>query len=64
MLHRDIKPSNFCLGLGQNAGKIYLVDFGLAKKYIYGEGIHIEEKQRASFIGNYLYASINSHLNW
>ncbi|KAF5955734.1 hypothetical protein HYC85_008590, partial [Camellia sinensis] len=29
-LHRDIKPDNFLMGL---ARRVYIIDFGLAKKY-------------------------------
>jgi serine/threonine protein kinase len=33
-LHRDIKPHNFCIGRNKLSHKVYLLDLGLAKKYI------------------------------
>ena len=33
ILHRDIKPDNFAMGLDELSNIVYLIDFGLAKKY-------------------------------
>ena len=32
-LHRDIKPDNFLIGTGKRAKSIFIIDFGLAKRY-------------------------------
>ena len=43
-IHRDIKPDNFCIGLHKTANKIFILDFGLAKRYIQRDGKHIPYK--------------------
>ena len=32
-IHRDIKPENFVVGLNQDANIIFLLDYGLSKRY-------------------------------
>ena len=32
-LHRDIKPDNFLTGTGKRSNKIFIIDFGLAKRF-------------------------------
>ena len=33
IIHRDIKPDNFVMGAQEDNAKLYILDFGLAKKY-------------------------------
>ena len=55
-IHRDIKPDNFLVGYGQNKDIIYLVDFGLSKKYI--DSHYRNDK---NLVGSLRYASIRNH---
>jgi casein kinase 1/casein kinase 1 epsilon len=62
-LHRDLKPDNFAIGrVGKNHSKIYLIDFGLAKKYMSREGGHIPYREGKSLTGTARYASISTHI--
>ncbi len=60
LLHRDIKPSNFLFGLEKDTNKLYLVDFGFSKRYIYN-GIHIPEKKLTKIVGSPNFVSLNIH---
>ena len=60
LLHRDIKPDNFMLDLNETTNKLYLIDFGLAKRYNY-DGKHISENTNCSLIGTPKYVSLNVH---
>ena len=61
-IHRDIKPENFLIGTHENCAKVFVIDFGLSKKYIQKNGDHITYKDNKSLTGTPRYASINSHL--
>ena len=32
-IHRDIKPDNFVMGVGPHANQVFMIDYGLAKRY-------------------------------
>ena len=61
-IHRDIKPSNFLFGNNSfNNNIIYLIDFGLAKKYRESNNEeHYEIKKEKKLIGTARFASINA----
>ncbi|KAG5377451.1 hypothetical protein IGI04_042047 [Brassica rapa subsp. trilocularis] len=62
-LHRDLKPGNFLMGLPRRADQVYIIDFGLAKKYRDGSNHrHIRYSENKSFIGTPSYVSVNTHL--
>ena len=61
-IHRDIKPDNFCIGLNKTSNKIFILDFGLAKRYIQRDGKHIPYREGKNLTGTARYASINTHL--
>jgi casein kinase 1 len=61
-LHRDIKPDNFLMGLGRRANQVYVIDFGLAKKYRDSNHQHIPYRENKNLTGTARYASMNTHL--
>ncbi|KAG2617023.1 hypothetical protein PVAP13_3NG178053 [Panicum virgatum] len=62
-LHRDIKPDNFLMGLGKRANQVYVIDFGLAKKYRdTSTHQHIPYRENKNLTGTARYASVNTHL--
>mmetsp|Transcript_15085 Transcript_15085/g.25810 ORF Transcript_15085/g.25810 Transcript_15085/m.25810 type:complete len:373 (+) Transcript_15085:75-1193(+) len=62
-IHRDIKPDNFLMGLSKKANQVYIIDFGLAKKYRDPKTHqHIPYRENKNLTGTARYASINTHL--
>jgi serine/threonine protein kinase len=63
MLHRDVKPDNFAMGLGRKANLMYVIDFGLSKRYRDPKTLqHIPFREGKSLTGTARYTSVNTHL--
>ena len=61
-IHRDIKPDNFMLGRGENEKKLYIIDFGLAKKYYsISKSQHIKFVTGKHLTGTARYCGRNAH---
>ena len=62
-IYRDIKPDNFLIGRGADTHRIYIVDFGLAKKYVRGQGLrrHSSIHYCHPMVGTTRYASLHAH---
>eukprot|EP01126_Amoeba_proteus_P033111 TRINITY_DN3241_c0_g1_i8.p1 TRINITY_DN3241_c0_g1~~TRINITY_DN3241_c0_g1_i8.p1 ORF type:complete len:403 (-),score=80.37 TRINITY_DN3241_c0_g1_i8:36-1148(-) len=63
-VHRDIKPSNFVVGLYPPSSRreIFLIDFGLARRFVTNTGEVRKARDFTGFRGTARYASINSHM--
>lgn len=60
-LHRDIKPENFLFGVGDDSTKLYIIDFGLSKRYLDDNDNHIPMKLHKKITGTLRYLSTNIH---
>ena len=61
-IHRDIKPGNFVIGRGDKNKIVYIIDFGLSKRYIdLDTNKHIPYKEGKGLTGTARYVSLFTH---
>jgi serine/threonine protein kinase len=63
-IHRDLKPDNMLIGKTHHRNQIFLIDYGLAKKYRNADKKHIPFKEGGKLVGTARYASVNSHAGY
>jgi len=62
-IHRDIKPENFLMGTAKQGNLVYMIDFGLIKRYYDPKTKqHSSYKDNKPLTGTARYASLNTHL--
>lgn len=59
IIHRDIKPENFMWGRKSKIHHVFMIDFGLSKRYY--DKQHVAMREKLSLTGTARYASINAH---
>uniref|UniRef100_A0A915BGM4 Protein kinase domain-containing protein n=1 Tax=Parascaris univalens TaxID=6257 RepID=A0A915BGM4_PARUN len=61
-IHRDIKPQNFAIGIGDKNDLIYVLDLGIAHRFIDKHTNKIKPpRPKVRFMGTVRYASRNCH---
>uniref|UniRef100_A0A9J2PDW4 Protein kinase domain-containing protein n=1 Tax=Ascaris lumbricoides TaxID=6252 RepID=A0A9J2PDW4_ASCLU len=60
-IHRDIKPGNFAIGLPPKTHVIYILDFGIARKFTNENNVVKGPRCQVPFKGTVRYAALNCH---
>jgi serine/threonine protein kinase len=61
-LHRDIKPGNFVMGGAKDPRSVYIIDYGLSRRYVKPDGSLRPKREETRWVGSRRYMSPNTHL--
>jgi len=59
-----MKPENWMMGTGKNRNTVFLIDYGLVRKYRDRNNKHIDYRENKGLIGTAKFVSINTHLGF
>lgn len=62
-IHRDLKPQNYACGLDEKRHNIYILDFGIARKYLNTKNELKTPRETVGFKGTVRFAPIACHRN-
>ncbi|KRX24853.1 Protein argonaute-2 [Trichinella nelsoni] len=56
-VHRDVKPMNYAIGREPEYRRVFILDFGMCRKYMRDDGSHKRPRSECGFRGTLWYAS-------
>ncbi|KRX65228.1 Protein argonaute-2 [Trichinella sp. T9] len=56
-IHRDVKPMNYAIGREPEYRRVFILDFGMCRKYVRDDGSHKRPRSECGFRGTLWYAS-------
>uniref|UniRef100_A0A1I7U8Z1 Protein kinase domain-containing protein n=1 Tax=Caenorhabditis tropicalis TaxID=1561998 RepID=A0A1I7U8Z1_9PELO len=62
-IHRDLKPQNYACGLDDNRHLIYILDFGIARKFLNAKNELKTPRETVGFKGTVRFAPLACHRN-
>ncbi|PAV63979.1 hypothetical protein WR25_02729 [Diploscapter pachys] len=60
-LNRDIKASNFAVGIGHDCRQIYMIDFGLSRRFRKSDGVYLGQRGRGPCVGTWPFCPLASN---
>ncbi|PAV60923.1 hypothetical protein WR25_12103 [Diploscapter pachys] len=60
-LNRDIKASNFAVGIGRDCRQIYMIDFGLSRRFRKSGGVYVGQRGRGPCVGTWPFCPLASN---